>query len=140
MIMGIKKTLKRMSGRPETRTLLELYVGIILSSIVMLGVGIIFARPMWMYAVGIALGTGATMFQLYNMFDTIDRALSAGEGKSQSYMTIKSTLRLLVSGGVLIGAYFIGLTAFVGAVLGLFSLKISALLNPFVKKRLPDFQ
>ena len=140
MIVGIKKTIKRMSKRPETRTLLELYVGVIVSSMVMLVIGIIFARPMWMYAVGIAVGTVATMFQLYNMFDTIDRALSVGEDKASGYMTAKSMFRLIISGVVMVGAYFIGFVAFVGAVLGLFSLKISALINPLVKKYLPDYQ
>ncbi len=138
--MGIKKTLKRMSGKPETRTLLELYVGIIVSAVIVLGVGLIFARPMWMYAVGLVLGVGATMFQLYNMYDTIDRALSVDEGKARGYMTSKSMIRLIISAVVMIIAYFIGFVAFVGAVLGLFSLKLSAMMNPLVRKFLPDYQ
>lgn len=140
MIMGIKKTLKRMSAKPETRTLLELYVGIIVCSLIMLGVGLIFARPVWMYLVGIIIGTVATLFQLYNMYDTIERALSVDEGKARGYMTSKSMFRLIISAAVMVIAYFIGFTTFVGVILGLFSLKFSALINPLVKKFLPDFQ
>ena len=138
--MGIKKTLRRMSKKPETRTLLELYVGIIFSCILMLGVGLIFARPIWMYLVGIIGGALGAAFQLYNMYDTIDRALSADEGKARGYMTSKSMFRLIIAAIIMVVAYFIGFVAFIGAILGLFSLKISALINPLVKKLLPDYQ
>ena len=138
--MGIKKTLRRMSKRPETRTLLELYVGIIVSCIIMLGVGLIFLRPMWMYLVGIMGGGLGAAFQLYNMYDTIDRALSVDEGKARGYMTAKSMFRLIISAVIMVVAYFIGVAAFVGSILGLFSLKISALINPLIKKLLPDFR
>lgn len=138
--MGIKKTLKRMSAKPETRTLLELYVGIIVCSLILLGVGLIFLRPMWMYLVGVIIGAAVAMFQLYNMYDTIERALSVDESKARGYMTSKSMLRLILSAVVMIIAYFIGFMAFVGAIVGLFSLKLSALINPLVKKYLPDFQ
>ena len=140
MIMGIKKTLKRMSAKPETRTLLELYVGIIVSGMVILGIGLIFARPIWMYAVGVIGGVLGASFQLYNMYDTIERALSVDEGKARSYMTSKSMFRLVIAAIIMVVAYFVGFTAFVGAIVGLFSLKISALINPLVKKHLPDFQ
>jgi len=140
MKMGIKKTLKRMSSKPETRTLLELYVGIIVSGVIMLAVGLIFARPMWMYLVGVLGGTAGAAFQLYNMYDTIDRALSVDEGKARGYMTAKSMFRLIISAVIMMVAYFIGVAAFVGSILGLFSLKISALLNPFFKKLLSDFR
>ncbi len=139
MIMGIKKTLKRMSAKPETRTLLELYVGIIVSGMVILGIGLIFARPIWMYVVGVVGGMLGASFQLYNMYDTIERALSVDEGKARGYMTSKSMFRLVVSAIIMIVAYFVGIATFVGAVMGLFSLKISALINPFIKKHLPDF-
>lgn len=138
--MGIKKTLKRMSKKPETRTLLELYVGIIFSCILMLGVGLIFARPVWMYLVGIIGGALGAAFQLYNMYDTIDKALSIDEGKARGYMTSKSMLRLIIAAIIMVVAYLIGSVAFIGAILGLFSLKISALINPLVKKLLPDYQ
>lgn len=129
-----------MSKRPETRTLLELYVGIIVSCIIMLGVGLIFLRPMWMYLVGIIGGGLGAAFQLYNMYDTIDRALSVDEGKARGYMTAKSMFRLIISAVIMVVAYFIGVAAFVGSILGLFSLKISALINPLIKKLLPDFR
>lgn len=138
--MGIKKTLKRLSQKPETRTMLELYVGILGVAVIMLMVGLIFARPMWMYLVGILGGTAGAAFQLYNMYDTIDRALSVDEGKARGYMTAKSMFRLIISAVIMVVAYFVGVTAFVGSILGLFSLKISALINPLIKKLLPDFQ
>ena len=140
MIMGLKKTLKRMSERPETRTLLELYMGVLLLGTVILVIGLIFARPMWMYALGVLAGTATAMVQLYNMYDTLDRALDAEEGKARSYITAKSMLRLILIAVVMVVAYFIGFMAFVGVVLGLFTVKLSALINPWIKKHLPDFR
>ena len=137
--MGIKKTLKRMSEKPETRTLLELYIGVLLLSGVILIVGLIFARPMWMYAVGVVLGTVTALIQLYNIYDTLDRALDADEGRARSYITAKSMLRLVVIAAVMVVSYFIGIVAFFGVVLGLFTVKLSALINPWLKKHLPDF-
>lgn len=138
--MGIKKTLRRLSSKPETRTMLELYVGIIIVAIIFLVIGLIFARPMWMYFVGVLGGVLGAAFQLYNMYDTIDRALSVDEGKARSYMTAKSMMRLILSAVIMVVAYMVGLPAFIGAILGLFSLKVAALINPFIKKVLPDFQ
>lgn len=140
MIMGIKKTLRRLSSKPETRTMLELYVGIIIVAIIFLVIGLIFARPMWMYFVGVLGGVLGAAFQLYNMYDTIDRALSVDEGKARSYMTAKSMMRLILSAVIMVVAYMVGLPAFIGAILGLFSLKVAALINPIIKKVLPDFQ
>ncbi len=140
MIMRIKKTLKRMSEKPETRTLLELYMGVLLLGAVILIIGLIFVRPMWMYALGVVAGTAAAMVQLYNMYDTLDRALGADEGKARSYITSKSMLRLILITAVMVVAYFIGFVTFVGVVLGLFTVKLSALINPWLKKHLPDFQ
>ncbi|MBQ9936646.1 MAG: ATP synthase subunit I [Lachnospiraceae bacterium] len=138
--MGIKKTLRRLSSKPETRTMLELYVGIIIVAIIFLVIGLIFARPMWMYFVGVLGGVLGAAFQLYNMYDTIDRALSVDEGKARSYMTAKSMMRLILSAVIMVVAYMVGLPAFIGAILGLFSLKVAALINPIIKKVLPDFQ
>ena len=140
MIMVIKKTLKRMSQRPETRTLLELYIGVLLLGALILIIGLIFARPMWMYALGVVAGTATAMVQLYNMYDTLDRALDADESKARSYITSKSMLRLILITVVMVAAYFIGFTTFVGVVLGLFTVKLSALINPWLKKHIPDFQ
>lgn len=140
MIMVIKKTLKRMSQRPETRTLLELYIGVLLLGALILIIGLTFARPMWMYALGVVAGTATAMVQLYNMYDTLDRALDADESKARSYITSKSMLRLILITVVMVAAFFIGFTTFVGVVLGLFTVKLSALINPWLKKHIPDFQ
>lgn len=138
--MVIKKTLKRMSQRPETRTLLELYIGVLLLGALILIIGLTFARPMWMYALGVVAGTATAMVQLYNMYDTLDRALDADESKARSYITSKSMLRLILITVVMVAAFFIGFTTFVGVVLGLFTVKLSALINPWLKKHIPDFQ
>ena len=140
MIMGIKRILRRMSEKPETRTLLELYIGVILLAIVILIVGLIFARPIWKYAVGVFLGAVTALLQLYNIYDTLDRALDADEGKARSYITAKSMLRLIIIAAVMVFSYFVGFTCFLGVVLGLFTVKLSALINPWLKKHLPDFQ
>ncbi len=120
--------------------MLELYVGIIIVAIIFLVIGLIFARPMWMYLVGVLGGALGAAFQLYNMYDTIDRVLSVDEGKARSYMTAKSMMRLILSAVIMVVAYMVGLPAFIGAILGLFSLKVAALINPLIKKVLPDFQ
>ena len=84
-----------------------LYIGVILLAIVILIVGLIFARPMWKYAVGVFLGAVTALLQLYNIYDTLDRALDADEGKARSYIAAKSMLRLIIIAAVMVFSYFV---------------------------------
>lgn len=116
------------------RVLKELYIGIIVSAIVFMIIGCIFIRPIWIYAISIAVGGAGACIQAYSIYDALDRSLELDPKKAEAFSSFRSMLRLLLCLGLMVGAIIIHLTAFVGVTVGLFTLKISALINPFIKK------
>lgn len=112
----------------------ELYIGIGIVAIFFLILGIIVMRPFWIYALGLLVGTIGACLWLYSMYDVLDRALDLGKKSAKSFVAVRSILRMLIILGLMAGALFIHWNAFVGVTVGLLSLKLSAFLNPAVKK------
>lgn len=127
-----------MYSRPETKVLLELYIGVVLCSVVLFVVGIIFVKPRWLFALGILAGMLASCFQAYGMYDVLDRALDMESGRAKGFVSGKSLLRLILCMALMIVGILINWAMFVGVVFGLYSLKLSAMINPFIKKHMPD--
>lgn len=116
------------------KVLKELYIGIVLSGLFFMLVGIIFVRPAWMYALGIIVGMAGACFQAYHMYDTLDRGLELRSDKAKSFVTIRSIFRLGICLVLMAIAIMIHWAAFVGVAIGLICLKFSAFLNPFITK------
>lgn len=118
----------------KPKVLKELYIGIGLVALFFLILGIIVMRPFWIFAVGLLVGTLGACLWLYSMFDVLDRALDLGKKNAKNFVAVRSILRLLLVMGILGVSLFIHWNAFVGVAVGLLSLKISALVNPYVKR------
>lgn len=116
------------------RVLKELYIGIAVCAVAFLVVGCIFMRPIWIYALALAVGAGGACFQAYSIYDTLDRTLDLVPKSAKGFATIRSISRLLVCMGLMIGAILIHWTAFVGVTIGLMCLKFSAFINPLIRK------
>lgn len=116
------------------RVLKELYIGIAIYAFIFMIIGIIFMKPVWVYAVSLLVGAAGACVQAYNMYDTLDRALDLPAKNAKGFTMIRSMLRLLICMVLMIGGILIHWTAFVGVTVGLLGLKISAFFNPVVKK------
>ncbi len=112
----------------------ELIIGIIFSGIFFLLLGIIVMRPYYIFALGMLAGCTGAVLWVYNIYDTLDKSLDMTSKGAKSFMLTRSILRLLVVVAMMIIAVIIHWTAFVGVVIGLLGLKISALINPLVKR------
>lgn len=112
----------------------ELYIGIGLAAIFFLILGIIVMRPFWIFALGLLAGCVGAGIWLYGMYDVLNRALDLDREGAKKFVTIRSILRLVLIMAFMGIALVIHWNAFVGVAIGLLSLKISALMNPFVKK------
>ncbi len=134
--MSNNRFIKRMKSKPETRALLELYVGIIIFSAVFLMVGIIFIRPRLLFGLGVIMGAVCAIFQAYGIYDTLDRALSQDKGNAQKFAMLKSIVRLLLSFAFMIISIIVSKAMFAGVIFGLLSLKLSGVFNPVIKKRI----
>lgn len=116
------------------RTLRQIYVGIALHGVIFGILGIIFMRPIWMYELGLLAGLLGAMGVTYNMYTTIESALDMHPDGARKHVTLHSLLRLLGSAALMIVAILIDWTAFVGVTVGLIGLKISAFMNPFIRR------
>ncbi len=132
--MSENRFIKRMESKPETRALLELYVGIIIFSTIFLVVGIIFIKPRLWFGLGVILGGLGAVLQAYGIYDTLDRALSEDKENAQKQVMLKSIARLLISFIIMVLSILISKAMFVGVIFGLLSLKLSGVFNPIIKK------
>lgn len=112
----------------------ELYIGIGIVALFFMILGIIVMRPFWIFAIGLLLGASGACLWLYSMFDVLDKALDLTKKGAKNFVALRSILRLIIIMVFMGLALYIHWNAFVGVAVGLLSLKISALLNPYVKK------
>lgn len=123
-----------MGNHKARKVLKELYIGIVIYALIFALIGIIFMRPIWMYLVSIFVGAFGACFQAYSIYDTLDITLDLSENKAKNFAMFKSMTRLVICLVLMVVAILIHWTAFVGVTIGLLSLKVSAFLNPFVRK------
>ncbi|MCM1296696.1 MAG: ATP synthase subunit I [Muribaculaceae bacterium] len=116
------------------RVLMQLYIGIGIYFAVFGILGVIFMRPIWLFIVSLFVGCAAACFIAYNMYDVLDRALELETGKAKSFVTIRSMIRLVVCLVLMAAGIMVDWVSFVGVTVGLLGLKVSAFLNPVVRK------
>lgn len=114
----------------------QLYVGLGIYGLFFMILGLIFIRPAWVYAIALVVGIGAACAVLYNMYDTLDKALYREPEKAKSYVTLRSIIRLACAATLMAIAVSINWAAFVGVTVGLIGVKVTALINPFVRKHI----
>lgn len=116
------------------KVLKEMYIGIIIWTCFFLLVGAFVMRPYWIFLAGCLAGMLGAGIWLYSMYDVLDRALDMNEKSAKAFVTIRSVLGIVVVGVIMAGAILIHWAAFVGVVVGFISLKLSAMINPLVRK------
>ena len=123
-----------MGNHKARKVLKELYIGIAMYAFIFAIIGIIFMRPIWIYLLALVVGAVGAGFQAYSIYDTLDITLELSEKKAKNFAMIKSMTRLVICLVLMIVAIIIHWTAFVGVTIGLLGLKISAFMNPIIKK------
>lgn len=112
----------------------QLYIGIGIVVAVFAVIGAIFMRPIWIYELALVVGGAVACFLLYHTYDSLDRALDMQAKSARAFVTIRVLFRLFLRAGLLVGAILIDWSAFVGVVIGLLSIKLSAYINPLIKR------
>lgn len=116
------------------RVLMQLYIGIGIYFTVFGVLGVIFMRPIWLFILSLFVGCAAACFIAYNMYDVLDRALELETGKAKSFVTVRSMIRLGVCLVLMAAGIMVDWVSFVGVTVGLLGLKVSAFMNPLVRK------
>lgn len=115
------------------QTIKEIYIGIGIYGALFMILGLIFVKPRWIYAIALIVGLILAMVLTYSIFLSLDKALDMSSDKARSHATTHSILRLVAEMIIMIIAIMIDWAAFVGVVVGMLGLKVSAYFNPLLK-------
>lgn len=120
------------------KVLWQLYIGIAIYFVIFAILGLIFMRPVWIFELSLLAGCLAGCFMAYNMYDVLDRALELEARKAKGFVTLRSSLRLVICLVIMAIAIKISWVSFTGVTIGLLGLKVSAFFNPLVRKLTGD--
>lgn len=102
---------------------------------VLLLVGMIWARPVWRYAAGVAVGAVVAVYLLVHMYRSIGWALTMEPQRAERYARGRSAIRytvvLLALIAVMVG---LGQTAGIGCILAVAMIKPAAYMQPLTAK------
>lgn len=126
-----------MNRNEEPRKVLkELYIGIAITVMFFMLVGAFVIRPYWVFVLALIAGGLGACLQAYGIYDSLDRMLELPEKSAKGFAISRSMIRITLCGVAMAVAVKIHWVAFVGVSVGLLSLKIGALINPFIRKKL----
>ena len=105
--------------------------GLLIYAAVIEIIGIFFSGDILPYTAGLAIGIVAAILIFTHMAWTLNRALDYQEDGATKYVRKQTFLRLLVMVIVMLPGLLVDNINFITLVLGLFGLKIGALIAPF---------
>lgn len=121
------------------RTFSELIIGIIFWALVITILGIFIAGNKLAFFLGMLIGTAVAVIMSISMFRSVDKSLDMDTNGAVGYTKRKAFLRiLLMAAAVLIAFYASDYISIIGVVVGIFSLKLSAYLQPLTHKLLKN--
>lgn len=101
--------------------------------------GIILSGNILSFTLGLGFGVIVSILLFFHMADTLDKALDLPKKRAGNYIRLQSFLRLALMLLALVIGMLVNKLNFAAVVIGLFGLKIGALLTPFFLKKLyPD--
>ncbi|MBE5961083.1 MAG: hypothetical protein E7256_06795 [Lachnospiraceae bacterium] len=123
------------------QTFLELIIGIIFCSTLFSIPGFFWGGDRASYFLGLALGVAVAISMVVSMYRSIDRSLEMSEKDAVSYTKKKVLVRILI----MVVAIFVVITNletfhFLGALVGILSLKFSAYIQPLTHKFIFKFK
>lgn len=122
------------------RVVKETFVGFLLGLLVYASiieiVGIFFSGDVLPYTIGLAIGVVAAILIFLHMAWTLDRAMDYSVDGATKYVRTQTLLRLFAMVVVMLPGLLREDINFLSLVLGLFGLKIGALIAPFFLRRL----
>ncbi len=120
-------------------TMTGFFIGLAAYTVLVEIFGILFSSDIVSFSLGLLVGVATCVFLFCHMTKTLDYSLDMEQGAASKYTTFQSILRLLVMFAVLTIGMKLDRVNFVAVVLGLFGLKVAALIAPTILRKLyPD--
>ena len=121
--------------KEEKKTLVEMMVGLLVSTILVLVIGVVVVNDKLAYILGVLFGSVVACIVLLQMYHTLDKAVDMEEKRATRYMVLASIVRLAIMGAALaVGVLLPNLFNVVGILFGLLTLKLCAFIQPIVSK------
>ena len=120
------------------QTLLDLYAGIAVSTVLVLAIGNLILRGSLYFTLGTLAGAVTAVFLAGYMYHSVLVATEYPEKQASGYMKRSSLIRMVIMIAVIgVSMFFFGIHGLFGTVLGTLSLKLSALFWPVIHKYNP---
>lgn len=121
--------------KEEKLTLIEMLLGIIISTTVLMLIGSLIVQKKAPFALGILFGGAVAVIVLIQLYYSLNKTLELDVESAKSYSVRHAILRLMIMGAALVvGIVFYHALDILGILLGLLSLKFSAFLQPVIHK------
>jgi MFS family permease len=116
-------------------TLLELIIGILISTIFTGIIGIIITNNNMSFVLGLILGAFTAILLVIHMYQSLEKSLLLDEESAQKFSKKMAVLRMVVMGlAVVVALTFPKIFNIIAVLIGIMGLKISAYLQPITNK------
>ena len=116
-------------------SLIEVFIGIWLISIVVSLAGVFFVSNPLAYILGEIVGSATASGMMLHLYHSIDIELDLPEKKAVNHSRVAGTLRSVIEAAVLFASFFVsGWVSPYTVLAGLLARKIAALMVPFMEK------
>lgn len=122
--------------RNLNETVLDLFIGIFIYCVAAQIIGLFIANDKLVYTIALWVGGIAAGCWAAHMYLTLDTALDLAEAEAIKYMRKRSVIRILVILLIGIAGMLYSWTAFVGVLVGFFSLKLAAYAQPITNSHI----
>ncbi|MGN0465866.1 MAG: hypothetical protein ACI4F9_05870 [Lachnospiraceae bacterium] len=116
--------------RTLNETVLDLFIGILIYCVIAEIIGLFFVNDKIVYTVALWIGGVSAGGWATDMYLSLDTALDFQESEAIKYMRKRSFFRIVVILLIGIAGMLYSWTAFVGVLVGFFSLKLAAYAQP----------
>ncbi len=122
--------------RNLNETVLDLFIGIFIYCVIAQIIGLFIANDKLVYTIALWIGGIASGGWAAHMYLTLDTALDLAQAEAIKYMRKRSVIRILVILLIGIAGMLYSWTAFIGVLVGFFSLKLAAYAQPITNSHI----
>lgn len=123
--------------REEKQTLLDLYLGIGMLSILIAVIGVFIVEMKLKFVLGVCYGAIVAVVLVSHMYQGLERTLCYDEDGAKKHAQKMAGIRMwIMLAAVVLAMYLSEYFHLAGVVLGVLTLKVSAYIQPFVHRRI----
>lgn len=116
------------------QTFIELLAGIIFFGVLLIIPGIFWTGDKLAFYIGLGIGVLISLYFAYDMYSSLDKALTMESKHASMYIRKKTIFRLVIIIAIFFIAVYVEQIQIISVLLGILTLKFSAYLQPLTHK------